>query len=94
MLQRSIGGSLYFVDILLEPAAPSVSTLIIFIAFLPLLSVQAGHFSDMEVDDIASTAKMVGAAGTNVSVMTSTSSVDQTFKVVYQSPPSYKENDT
>ena len=48
---------------------------------LPPSLVQAAHFTDMEMDDVASTAKIVGAAGTNVCVMTSKSSVDQTFKV-------------
>ena len=33
---------------------------------LPPSLVHAAHFTDMEVDDVASTAKMVGAAGTNV----------------------------
>ena len=32
---------------------------------LPSL-VHAAHFTDMEVEDVGSTAKMVGAAGTNV----------------------------
>ena len=48
----------------------------------------------MEVEDVASTAKMVGAAGTNVCVIAGKSSVDQTFKVGCQTSPSYKENDT
>ena len=50
---------------------------------LPPSLVQAAHFIDMEVDDVASTAKIVGAAGTNVCVcvMTSVSNVDNTFKV-------------
>ena len=63
---------------------------------LPPSLVHAAHFTDMEVEDVASMAKMVGAAGTNVCVcvMTSESNVDQTFKVGCQSPPSYKENDT
>ena len=48
---------------------------------LPPSLVQAAHFTDMEVEDVASTAKIVGAAGANVCVMTSKGSVDQTFKV-------------
>ena len=48
---------------------------------LPPSLVHAAHFADMEVEDVDSTAKMVGAAGTNVCVMTSKGSVDQTFKV-------------
>ena len=63
---------------------------------LPQSLVQAAHFTDIEVEDVASTAKTVGAAGTNVCVcvMTSESNVDQTFKVCCRSPPSYKEIDT
>ena len=48
---------------------------------LPPSLVQAAHFTDIEVEDVASTAKMVGAAGTDVCVKTSKSSVDQAFKV-------------
>ena len=61
---------------------------------LPPSLVQAAHFTEMEVEDVASTAKMVGAAATNVCVMASKSSVDQTFEVGCQTPPSQKENDT
>ena len=61
---------------------------------LPPSLVHAAHFTDIEVEDVASTAKMVGAAGTNVCVKTSESNVHHTFKVGCQSLPSYKENDT
>ena len=60
---------------------------------LPPSLVHAAHFTDMEVEDVASIAKMVGAEGANVCVMASKSSVDQTHKVGCQTPPSYKEND-
>ena len=33
---------------------------------LPPSLVHAAHFRDIEVEDVASTAKMMGAAGTNV----------------------------
>ena len=36
---------------------------------LPPSLVHAAHFTDMEVEDVASTAKMVGAEGANVCVM-------------------------
>ena len=52
------------------------------------------QWTDIEVEDVGSMAKMVGAAGTTVCVMASKSSVDQTFKVVCQSPPSYNKNCT
>ena len=42
---------------------------------LPPSLVHAAHFTDMEVDDVASTAKMVGAEGTNVCVMASKSCI-------------------
>ena len=42
---------------------------------LPPSLVHAAHFTDMEVEDVASTAKMVGAEGTNVCVMVGKSSV-------------------
>ena len=42
---------------------------------LPPSLVYAAHFTDMEVEDVASTAKIVGAEGTNVCVMASRSSV-------------------
>ena len=61
---------------------------------LPPSLVHAAHFTDIEVEDVASTAKMVGAAGTNVCVMTSENSIDQTFKVGCQTPPSYKKSGT
>ena len=35
---------------------------------LPPSLVHADHFTDIEVEDVASMAKMVGAAGTNVCV--------------------------
>ena len=54
---------------------------------LPPLLVLAAHFTDMEVEDVASAAKMVGAAGTNVCVMVSKNSGDQT-----STPPTYEEN--
>ena len=60
---------------------------------LPPSLAPAAHFTDMDVEDVASTAKMVGAAGTNVCVMASKSSADQDLKVGCQTPPSYKEND-
>ena len=43
---------------------------------LPPSLVHAAHFTDMEVEDVASTAKMVGAEGTNVCVMASKNKVD------------------
>ena len=63
---------------------------------LPPSLVHEAHFTDIEVEDVASMAKMVGVAGTDVCVcvMTSESNVDHTFKVGCQSLPSYKENDT
>ena len=48
---------------------------------LPPSLVHAAHFTDMEVEDVASTAKIVGAEGTNMCVMASKSSVDQILKV-------------
>ena len=53
---------------------------------LPPSLVHAAHFTVMEVEDVASTAKMVGAEGTNECVMASKSSVDQTLKVGCQTP--------
>ena len=38
---------------------------------LPPSLVHAAHFTDMEVEEVASTAKIVGAEGTNVCVMAS-----------------------
>ena len=35
---------------------------------LPPSLVHAAHFTDMEIEDVGSTAKTVGAAGTNVCV--------------------------
>ena len=59
---------------------------------LPPSLVHAAHFTDMEVEDVASTAKMVGAVGTNVCVcvMASKSSVQSWLPT----PTSYKKNDT
>ena len=48
---------------------------------LPPSLVDAVHFTDMVVEDVASTAKLVGAAGTNVCVMAGKSSADKIFKV-------------
>ena len=52
---------------------------------LPPSLMHAAHFTDIEVEDVASTAKMVGAAGTSVCVcvcvMTSESNVGHTVKV-------------
>ena len=42
---------------------------------LPPSLVHATHFTDMEVEDVASTAKMVGAEGTNVCVIASKNKV-------------------
>ena len=60
---------------------------------LPPSLVHAAHFTDMEVEDVASTAKMVGAEGTNVCVMASKSSVDRLSKLVVRPQPSYTENE-
>ena len=42
---------------------------------LPPSLVHAAHFTDREVEDVSSTAKMVGAEGTNVCVMVGKSCV-------------------
>ena len=60
---------------------------------LPPSLVQAAHFTDMEVEDVASTAKTVGAAGANVCVMASKGSVDQTLSWLLE-PTLLQENDT
>ena len=57
---------------------------------LPPSLVHAAHFTDMEVEDAASTAKMVGAEGTNVCVMASKSSVQSWLP----NPYLLQENDT
>ena len=57
---------------------------------LPPSLVHTAHFRDMEVEEVASTAKMVGAAGTNVCVMVGKSSVQK----LVAKPNLLQENDT
>ena len=51
---------------------------------LPPSLVHAAHFTDMEVEDVASTAKMVGSAGTNVCVIAGKSTVLHSKRVDFE----------